>query len=54
MKVYTKVTSGMEMKMARGRFLGAMVECISVRALGAGSRAQGGGGGPGDPAKGAA
>lgn len=54
MKVYTKVTSGMEMKMARGRFLGATVECISVSPLGAGSGAQGGGGGPGVPAMGAA
>lgn len=36
MKVYTKVTSGMEMKMARGRFLEVVVECVSVGPLGLG------------------
>lgn len=30
MKAYIKVISGMEMKMARGRFLGVVVECVSV------------------------
>lgn len=44
MKVYTKVTSGMEMTMARGRFLGAAVERVSISPGGWGR-------GPGDPAR---
>lgn len=38
MKVYTKVTRGMEMKMARGRFLGTVVQCVSISPCGAGGR----------------
>lgn len=41
-KVYTKVTRGMEMKMARGRFLGTVVERVSIGSCGAGVGPQGG------------
>lgn len=52
MKVYTKVTSGMEMKMARGRFLGAVAKSLSVSPLGAGGQGAGVRRGAGDPAAG--
>ena len=39
---YTKVTRGMEMKMARGRFLGTVVEHVSIGPWGAGVGPQGG------------
>lgn len=49
MKVYTKVTSGMEMTMARGRFLGAVAKCVSISPWAGVWRM-----GPRDPSEGAA